>query len=87
MKTSQQILNDNIDLFEIDYNGLLATSFHSKDNRVIVTFDRVGGGFTMGKTWYHLSLDGIDCSASVRFDLGNIYDKMVAFLGLEECNV
>lgn len=56
---SLQFLNENIKsgLLIIDRQTLLTQDFHTADNKIIVKSRRVGGGFTVGTTFYDLTIN------------------------------
>ena len=44
----------------ITESSLLSQSFKTADNVITVTGKRIGGGFTMGKTVYHIKYNDMD---------------------------
>lgn len=75
-----EIMKKNHDLFTITRNGLLGQDFHSNNGRIQVEHYRIGGGFTMGSSFYKLTIDDTTVSG---LELGDVYKKIVEEMGLQ----
>jgi hypothetical protein len=61
-KYSMDFLNDCVKVGRIiiDKQSFFTQDFHTKDNKLSVESFRRGGGFTVGQTFYDLSIVGND---------------------------